>query len=71
MDDRGRIYLDPTEEQIKSKKLLKLDELDMKRIRKMNEIQRKALYAEKMASRKKNGPFGKNYFPAKNEVFNE
>lgn len=62
MDDRGRIYMDPTDEQIENKKLIKLEKQDMELIRKMNELERKALYEKKKAERKANGPFGKRYF---------
>ncbi len=62
MDDRGRIYEDPSEEQIKNKKLVKLDENDLKIIREMNELKRRELYEKKIKERKKNGPYGKNYF---------
>lgn len=62
MDDRGRIYLDPTEEQVKNKKLIKLDEEDMKHIRKMKEIERKLLYDKKKILQKSKDQWGKNYF---------
>lgn len=68
MDDRGRIYSNPSEQQIENKKLVKLNEDDMKFIRKMNELERKNLYQKKVLERKSNGVWGKTYFSNKGKT---
>lgn len=63
MDNRGRIYENPTEEQIKKQKMLDISE-DYEKVKKMNKIERKQHYKKKM-NIPKSGQWGKNYFSKK------